>query len=149
MYIAFLQKCLQWLPEDTSLCLILGATSVFEGEEVAKKRHRQLNDAIKEFAVDHSRIKYIEIDDCIKDASDFVDGINHYSARVYFELAKKIIEVIQSVTGKKLDSYSSKIVLLDNVTLTVRKFLKKILNPDSPLYRKFKTVFNKVYKNRG
>ena len=149
MYIVFLQKCLLWLPEETSLCLILGATSVFEGEEIAKKRHRLLNDAVKAFSVDHPRIKYIEIDDCIKDPSDFVDGINHYSARVYFELAKKIIDVIQSVTGKKLDSYSSKIVLLDNVTLTVRKFLKKILNPDSPLYRKFKTVFNKVYKNRG
>ena len=149
MYIAFLQKCLEWLPEETSLCLILGATRVFEGEEIAKQRHRRLNDAIKGFAVEHPRIKFIEIDDCIKDTSDFADGINHYSARVYYELAKKIIDVIQSVTGKKMDSYSSKIVLVDNMTLKIRKVLKKILNPDSPLYTKFKAVFNKVYKNRG
>ena len=149
MYVSFLQKCLEWLPEETSLCLILGATRVFEGEEIAKQRHRRLNEAIKEFAVDHPRIKYIEIDDCIRDTSDFADGINHYSARVYFELAKRIIDVIQSVTGKRMDSYSSKIVLVDNLTLKVRKVLKKLLNPDSSLYRNFKAVFNKIYKKRG
>lgn len=149
MYTAFLQNCLKWLPDETSLCLILGATGVFEGEEIAKKRHRRLNDAIKAFSVDHPRIKYIEIDDCIKDSSDFTDGINHFSARVYFELAKKIIDVIQSVTGKKMDSYSSKIVLVDNMTLKVRKVLKKLISPESTVYRKFKDVYNKIYKNRG
>lgn len=149
MYIAFLQKCLSWLPNETSLCLILGATGVFEGEEIAKKRHRLLNDAIKAFSVEHPRIKYIEIDDCIKDSSDFADGINHFSARVYFELAKKIIDVIQSVTGKKVDSYSSRIVLVDNLTLKVRKVLKKLISPDSVIYRKFKEVYNIIYKNRN
>ena len=149
MYITFLQKCLRWLPEETSLCLILGATSIYEGEEIAKKRHRQLNDAVKAFSFNHPRIKYIEIDDCVKDSSDFADGINHLSARAYYELAKKLLDVIQAVTGKKMDSYSSRIVLVDNLTLKVRKILKKVLNPDSPVYRKFKSVFNKVYKNRG
>jgi hypothetical protein len=148
-YITFLQKCLEWLPEETSICLILGATSVYEGEEVAKQRHRRLNDAIKAFSVDHPRIKYVELDDCVKDASDFADGINHLSARAYYELARRLLDVIQSVTGKKLESYSSSIVLVDNLTLRVRKFLKKVLNPDSTVYKKFKTVFNKVYKNRG
>ena len=149
MYITFLQKCLRWLPKETSLCLILGATSIYEGEEIAKKRHRQLNDAVKAFSFNHPRIKYIEIDDCVKDSSDFADGINHLSASAYYELAKKLLDVIQAVTGKKMDSYSSRIVLVDNLTLKVRKILKKVLNPDSPVYRKFKSVFNKVYKNRG
>ena len=149
MYIAFLQKCLRWLPEETSICLILGATSVFEGEEIAKQRHRRLNDAVKAFSVDHPRIKYIEIDDCIKDSSDFADGINHLSARAYYLLAKKIIEVIQSVTGKSIDSYSSRIVLVDNFTLKIRKMLKKMISQDSIIYRKLKGVYNKIYKNRG
>lgn len=148
-YITFLQKCLAWLPKETSVCLILGATSVYEGAETAKKRHRRLNDAIKAFSVAHPRIKYIELDDCVKDASDFADGINHLSARAYYELAKKIIDVIQSVTGKRIGSYSSSIVLVDNLTLRVRKFLKKLLNPDSTIYRKLKAIFNKVYKHRG
>ena len=148
-YVSFLQKCLQWLPEETSLCLILGATRLFDGQDDVKERHLKLNEAIKAFALDHPRVKYVDIDDCIQDPSDFAGEINHFSSRVYYEIAQRIIDVIQSVTGKKLDSYSSKIVVVDNLTLKVRKILKKVLNPDSAIYKKFKSVFNKVYKNRG
>lgn len=149
MYVSFLQKCLEWLPEETSLCLILGATRLFDGQDDVKERHLKLNEAIKAFAQDHPRVKYVDIDDCIKDPSDFAGEINHFSSRVYYEIAQRIIDVIQSVTGKKLDSYSSKMVMVDNVTLKVRKVLKKVLNPDSTIYKKFKSVFNKVYKNRS
>ena len=149
MYVSFLQKCLDWLPEKTSLCLILGATKLFDGQENVKERHRRLNEAVKAFSQDHPRIKYIDIDDCVKDPSDFAGEINHFSSRIYFEIAQKIIDVIQSVTGKKLDSYSSKMVMVDNLTLKVRKMLKSVLNPESSAYKKFKAVFNKVYKNRG
>jgi hypothetical protein len=149
MYVSFLQKCLDWLPEKTSLCLILGATKLFDGQENVKERHRRLNEAVKAFFQDHPRIKYIDIDDCVKDPSDFAGEINHFSSRIYFEIAQRIIDVIQSVTGKKLDSYSSKMVMVDNLTLKVRKMLKSVLNPESSAYKKFKAVFNKVYKNRG
>ena len=44
MYISFLEKCLAWLPEETSLCLILGATKLFDGQEPVKERHRRLNE---------------------------------------------------------------------------------------------------------
>ena len=149
MYVSFLQKCLDWLPEKTSLCLILGATKLFDGQENVKERHRRLNEAVKAFSQDHPRIKYIDIDDCVKDPSDFAGEINHFSSRIYFEIAQRIIDVIQSVNGKKLDSYSSKMVMVDNLTLKVRKMLKSVLNPESSAYKKFKAVFNKVYKNRG
>ena len=149
MYVSFLQNCLNWLPEETYLCLILGATKSFDGQEDVKERHLLLNTAVKAFAQDHPRIKYVEIDDCINDPSDFAGEINHFSSRVYYEIAQKIIAVIQSVTGKKLESYSSKMVLVDNLTLKVRKVLKKLISPESTVYRKFKDVYNKIYKNRG
>ena len=149
MYVSFLQNCLSWLPEDTHLCLILGATRLFDGQEDVKERHRLLNQAIKAFSQDHPRIKYIDIDDCINDPSDFAGEINHFSSRVYYEIAQRIIEVIQSVTGKELKSYSSKMVMLDNLTLKVRKMLKKVISPDSAIYRKFKDIYNRIYKNRG
>ena len=149
MYVSFLQKCLDWLPEETSLCLILGATKVFDGQEDVKERHRLLNTAVKAFAQDHPRIKYVEIDDCINDPSDFAGEINHYSSKVYFEIAQRIIGVIQSVTGTKLDSYSSKMVVVDNLTLKIRKMLKKMVSQDSVIYRKLKDVYNRIYKNRG
>lgn len=149
MYVSFLQNCLNWLPEETSLCLILGATKLFDEQEDVKERHLLLNTTVKAFAQDHPRIKYVEIDDCINDPSDFAGEINHFSSRVYYKIAQKIIAVIQSVTGKKLESYSSKMVLVDNLTMQVRKVLKKLISPESAVYRKFKEVYNKIYKNRG
>ena len=149
MYVSFLQKCLDWLPEETSLCLILGATRLFDGQEDVKERHRLLNTAVKAFAQDHPRIRFVEIDDCISDPSDFAGEINHYSSKVYFEIAQRIIGVIQSVTGTKLESYSSKMVVVDNLTLKIRKMLKKMVSQDSVIYRKLKDVYNRIYKNRG
>lgn len=149
MYISFLQKCLDWLPEGTSLCLILGATKLFDGQEDVKERHLKLNNAIKAFSQNHPRIRFIDIDDCIGEPSDFAGEINHFSSRIYFEIAHRIIDMIEFVTGKKLESYSSKMVMVDNLTLRIRKVLKSVLSPDSPVYRRFKAVFNKVYKNRG
>lgn len=149
MYVSFLQNCLNWLPEETSLCLILGATQLFDGQEDVKERHLLLNTAVKAFAENHPRIKFVEIDDCISDPSDFAGEINHFSSKVYFEIAQRIIKVIQSVTGTKLESYSSKMVVVDNLTLKVRKMLKRLLSQDSAIYRRFKDVYNKIYKNRG
>lgn len=149
MYVTFLQNCLAWLPEDTSLCLILGATQLFDGQEEVKERHRRLNEAIKAFASNHPRIRYIEIDDCLNDSSDFAGEINHFSSRVYYEIAQRMIAVIRSVTGKRIESYSSEMVLVDNLILKVRKVLKKLISQDSAVYQKFKAVYNKMYKNRG
>ncbi len=149
MYVSFLEKCLAWLPEATSLCLILGATKLFDGQEEVKERHRRLNEAIKAFSSDHPRIRYIEIDDCLNNPSDFAGEINHFSSRVYYEIAQRMIEVIRSVTGKRMESYSSGMVLVDNLTLRVRKFLKKMLRPDSAGYRAFKSVYDIIYKKRG
>lgn len=148
MYVSFLENCLKWLPEHTSLCLILGTTKVFEDKEGALERHRRLNEAVIGFSRKNPRIHYIEIDDCIHDISDFVDGINHFSSRVYFEIAQKIIQIIEQVTGEKLKSYSSGIVVFDNVVLRVRKTLKRLFSPESSAYRRFKRVYDKVYKHR-
>lgn len=149
MYISFLQKCLDWLPEKTHLCLILGTTKMFDSEDDVQQRHKSLNDAVKSFATEHPRITYIEIDDCIHDASDFEGGINHFSSRVYYEIAQRIITVIQSVTGNKVDSYSSRMVFIDSMTLKIRNTLKKFLKKDSASYGALKKVYDRIYKHRG
>lgn len=147
-YIEFLNHCLQWLPGKSHLCLILGATKLYEGNEKVRLSHERLNDAVKSFSVDHQRIRYIELDDCIHDKSDFSDSINHFSTRVYYELAQKMIEVIQEVTGKRLESYSSSMARFDDVVLKVRGGLKRIISPDGKAYKMFKKVYNKIYKER-
>ena len=148
MYVSFLRKCLAWLPEETTLCLILGATKVFDGQEDVKRKHAGINAAIKGFASDHPRIKYIEIDECIHGPSDFDGEINHFSARVYYELAQQIIRVIQTNTGESIKSYPSWMVAIDNLTLAVRKALKRVFSQNSPVYGKLKNIYNRIYKHR-
>ena len=148
MYREFLEDCLRWLPQKTTLCLILGATTVFEGNEEGKNRHKVLNDIVKEVAKSQPRIQFIEIDDCVKDRSDFVDGINHFSTRVYYEIAQRMISVIEQKSGNKIESYSSRMIVVDSLILKLRKAIKRIVSPNTALYRWVKSVYNKIYKQR-
>ena len=147
-YVNFLQNCLNWLPEKTHLCLILGATKCFDGAEVEKSKHKALNDAIIMFAKRHERISYIEIDNCVHDSSDFADGINHFSTRVYYEIAQAMIRIIEQRTGKQVQSYSSSMVVIDGMILKIRRGLKKVLKPKGMVYGGLKKVYNIIYKNR-
>lgn len=149
MYISFLKKCLNWLPHKTVLCLILGATTVFEGNENVKNHHRVLNEAIKSFSAINPRIKYIEIDDCIHDSSDFMGGIDHLSARVYYEMSQKMIQVIRQVSGIEVKSFSKGIVSWDSCVLRIRNNIKRHLAQDTVVFRGMKRVYNAVYKHRN
>lgn len=148
MYITFLNNCLKWLPTSTTLCLILGTTNYYNKDVEIVQRHRKLNEAIINFAGTHPRIKYIALDDCIQDYSDYAGAINHFSSRVYYNLAQKMIQVIGQVTGVNVRSYSSKIVFVDKLVLMIRQFIKRIIAPDTVFYRWLKTLYNKIYKKR-
>jgi FkbH-like protein len=148
MYLVFLQKCLDWLPCETSLCLILGATRVYAYEDEAKEEHKKLNEAIKSFSKENPRIKYIEIDDCIHDTSDFEGGINHFSTRVYYEISQRIIQIIRDATGNEVDSFSKGIIIFDNVVLLCRRLVKRLFGERTFVYRNMKRVYNRLYKHR-
>ena len=148
-YVTFLRDCEQWLPPKTHLCLILGATKVFEGDEKTKQKHRALNDAVLAFADSHPRVQYIEIDEFIHGTDDFAGGINHFSTRVYYELARAMIRVIEQDTGMNVKSYSSGTIVFDSLLLKVRKSLKRILHPNGKAYKAMKKVYDKIYKKRN
>ena len=147
-YIVFLQKCLEWLPTSTTLCLILGATQHYNDMADVVQRHKNLNNAIVAFAKANPRIQYISLDDCIYDTSDYADGINHFSSRVYYNLAQKMIYVIRQVTGVEVRSFSSNILFADKIILKVRQRLKSVVPSESGMYRRLKSIYNKIYKNR-
>lgn len=149
MYISFLNKCLKWLPDKTVLCLILGATTVFEGNKNVRNHHRVLNEAIKSFSTINPRIKYIEIDDCIHDSSDFMGGIDHFSARVYYEMSQKMIQVIQQVSGVEIKTYAKRIITWDSCVLRIRNIIKRYFAQDTVFFRGMKRVYNAVYKHRN
>lgn len=148
MYLSFLDKCMKWLPQKTHLCLILGATKIYDDDEEVRMSHLRINEAVKAYSMDNSRVCFVEIDDCIHDKSDFAGDINHFSTRVYYELAQQMIGVIHTVTGKEIGSYSSTMAHFDNMVLKVRGGLKNLVKPEGKLYGMLKKVYNRVYKER-
>ena len=142
MYIDFLNKCMSWLPEKTHLCLILGATTIYDGQEKLKEKHRILNNAIIRYSENHPRIKYINIDALIKDKSDFTDGLNHYSSRIYYELSKEIIRITYERTGGILSSYSTSRVIMNSIMQRIKGAIRKRINNKGPFY----CMLKKVYK---
>lgn len=153
MYVEFLNKCLEWLPKETTLCLILGATKTFGvefGYEDKQRidRQKRLNEAIVKMSLMQPRIKCVEIDKCLCDKSDLTDDICHFSTRTYYEIAQEMVRIIALATGKQMQTYSTKIIQIDGLILKIRTVIKKVVSPQGWLYGKMKYIYTRIYKNR-
>ena len=64
------------------------------------ERHKILNSAVRENFKD--KVEFIELTDLIKSDEDYTVCINHFSRRVYVDLAQKITEIANKKLGKNL-----------------------------------------------
>lgn len=142
MYVHFLEQCLAWLPEKTTLCLILGPTQVYDGCESGKAYYTKMNEIVLSFAQTHERIRCIKTDDCIHDRGDFTDSLTHFASRVYFEIAQQMINVIQDVCHTHIHQNNAWIKSKNIVLTSIRRILVRMLPARSNLY----AGFSKVYK---
>lgn len=51
---------------------------------------------MREFAKDHDRIRLINPTDYIHSQQDYFDSINHFSRNVYYDIATRIVEIINT-----------------------------------------------------
>ena len=98
-------KNLRYIKENTNadLVLILGSEiptdKVLAGYENMAERHKILNDAVrKNFK---NEVDFIELSDFIKSDEDYAECINHFSRRVYADLARKITEIANKKLGNE------------------------------------------------
>lgn len=86
------------IPGNPIIILLLGSETEYEGDnpEFANhaKRHREVNELVREFAKDHDRIRLINPTDYIHSQQDYFDSINHFSRNVYYDIATRIVEII-------------------------------------------------------
>lgn len=91
-------------PGEPVFVLLLGSEIEYEGEnpEFANhaKRHREINERIKEFAVGKKRIRLVNMTDFIDSQEDYEDSINHFSRKVYYNLATAVCSCINNIFGK-------------------------------------------------
>lgn len=137
-YVQFLKDCLEWLPSKTELCIILGATY---GNSEDALRHKALNDAVKALATKEPRIKYIDVDEFAKNASDFTDGLNHYQTRVYYEIAQAMIRIAGEVTGEKISGYGKYKAMANALLIKGKRIARKYLKPNTRVYNWLKQKY--------
>lgn len=107
--IELLMKNLKYIREnlskDTNLILILGSEvdtkKMLSGYEGVCEQHFVLNKYVREFAKQYENVDIVEITDLITSDDDYTDCINHFSRRVYAEIARKIIDIINKTLGKE------------------------------------------------
>ncbi len=85
-------------PGEPRFILLLGSTVPFEGENAEfaghEEFHAQINPLVREFAKDKDRIRLVDPGDYIRSTEDYADCCDHYSRRVYMEMASDIRRLI-------------------------------------------------------
>jgi len=87
--------------------------------------HIFYNDILRSYKSE--RVEIIEVDNYIKGIESFSDNIRHYSRKVYFELSKEILDIVNSVKINKRNMTSKYILdsLKDFIRKIKRSFKKK------------------------
>ncbi len=148
-YLEFLHKVLEWLPIKTTLCVILGTTYPHKGQTIWAKDHKILNYVVIALAKKEPRLRYIAIDEIIQGESDFTDdSLNHFTARVYFEIAQKMGIIIQECTGVSVKNYSKHILLLDSILHKGKSLFTRLISTNSWLYQVLKPLYLKITRKK-
>ena len=133
-YIKRLKFIINNVNKKAKVCLILGSEMPFlRNEQPAYQnrhlRHKEFNDKIKAFACNEPRLLLLDVNDFIKDQNDFNGNINHFTVSVYYKMAGRVIEIVNSLSGAESlmrKSWMSK--AKESLKLSVKNFLSnKIL----------------------
>ena len=99
------------LSEKTQLIIILGSEIPTEkiqpGYKDMANKHSILNRAVEKFAENYKNITLINLTDFIKDDEDYTTCINHFSRRVYVEMAKAFADIANEKLGQEYLSVKS------------------------------------------
>ncbi len=88
--------------------------------------HRLLNEKIRNWSQDKPEVILLPIDKYIHDSKDFTNSINHFSKRVYYDLARDLIETIDK-NNTSLHSKNKSYLLKETIKHKLRLFKEKIL----------------------
>lgn len=115
------------------LILNCGSETQYLGvsHEVNKDKHeynKELNSLLREWVKSTDNVFLIDVNDFIRGQEDFINSITHFKKRIYFEMSKKLIEIMQSNEGDIHISHGNKMFMdLKQLTLRVHNKLKRMI----------------------
>lgn len=121
---------LSYLDKNSRLIVLLAAETPFNNDTNFKDKHifhRKINDQIRRLSSNESRVDIIDVNKYITKQSDYFDSINHYSQRVYYELAKEVDKIIKQNIGVEIKLKNRYLWLLKDINKKIRRLIKKAL----------------------
>ena len=134
-------KNLQWifseLNENAVLILCLGSEMNIEDEAYVNNEsylgrhlyHKELNQLVRDWANGNERVFCIDVNEYVSSRDDFLDTINHMKKYVYYEMSKKFIQIVNSVSNNQLSqrkeqkTKEAKIGLTEHIKRRIRFIL--------------------------
>ena len=125
------------LPQECMLVIMLGGELYYEKNELEAYKdrhiiHRQINNAVREFASNSDYVKLIDVNKYLVDQSSFYDHFNHYIKPVYYAMAKEMVDIVNECTGSCIKEKSK----LKMVQIQMKEAL-------APMYYKIRKVFKR------
>ena len=83
-----------------TLCIMLGSEMPYlankkHSRENRHLAHRRLNDLLREWAKEEQRVILLDFNKYIVDQDSFIDDINHYSRKIYYQAALDVCDIIR------------------------------------------------------
>jgi FkbH-like protein len=103
---ASLEKIYAVLPQTTKLVLLLGSEKPFEKDKrpsFAERHteHAALNRLVEKWATEKPNVRIINYTNLIHNESDYVDSIDHYVKKVYYDFAQQVIQMLHEDAGNQ------------------------------------------------
>lgn len=141
-----IEQTLLYINKDAHLCLILGSEIPFlkNTQETYRDRevfHSNLNGLLRELSNKNERIHILDFNKYIKSQEDFMNNINHFQRRIYYEASKEANLFIEKYAGIIVQEKGSLALMTSNIKAFIIEILKKqprILNFIQRIVRHFK-----------
>ena len=83
-----------------TLCIMLGSEMPYlankkHSRENRHLAHRRLNDLLREWSKEEERVILLDFNKYIVDQNSFIDDINHYSRKIYYQAALDVCDIIR------------------------------------------------------
>lgn len=119
-YLSFIDMLLSKLDRNVQLYLMLGSEIQYLNNKqlVYKNRHMdhlKFNEKIKEYCSSNKKVHYIDITKSISNGQDYVGNINHFTPRVYYQLALRISKILnEEINQRQINFKASKLHIISH-----------------------------------
>lgn len=154
-YVSRLRKILSALPSKTKVCVVMGSELKDDNETrdhmVGRELlHKEFNRALRSLKKEYKgKVFLLDVNKVIVKQADYNGSINHYTLKVYYELAQMVISMLNDITGQSvLESKSETEVLYINTKAIIIAGIKKLVPKDSYLYKNLRMIYRRI-RGRG